>query len=646
MTDGFRVRAFGALATAAAVVAALSAAGPAAAITGGADADLPFVARLAIGDTERACTGALVHPQVVLTAAACFADAQGAVRAGEPARRTTVTVGRPDLAGTGGTVTTVTDVLPHPERNLALVRLEAPAGVAPVAVATAAPQAGETLTVAGFGRTGSEWVPGRLKSGIAVVAAVSAGTVDVVPEDGGAGICKGDAGGPAVRVTGGAAELVAVHHTANEAGCLGEGDGDPQATETRVDDLRSWIAGGFPGFATGFEDGQPALHFADTIDDAGPGHGGLRDVVGICCSLTGPEAGLRAETPVHGGTTALMYSGKDNNATNSYAYTKIFKPGNPRVRASTVLSYSIFPQSTTSNRGVTGTNSTCVAVDLVYTDGTNLRDSGVADQRGNRAHPAHQCNKLPLDTWTRVVVPIGRVAEGKQIGTITVGYDQPANTGGYRGYVDDLAITDVVAPPVFSTGLETGQPAPGWTDTVSTGAPAGGLRNVSGICCSLTGPETGVRAEHPRSGDKVLMFSGKDDNATSSHAYTKAFPLSSVFVTPTTRLSYWIHPQSTTANRGVAGTNSTCVSIDLILRSHTDGTARSLRDSGATDSRGNSAHPRAQCTKLPLDRWTYVSVPLGGVANGREITQIDVAYDQPANTGGYRGYLDDIRIMP
>lgn len=45
----------------------------------------------------------------------------------------------------------------------------------------------------------------------------------------------------------------------------------------------------------------------------------------------------------------------------------------------------------------------------------------------------------PLNRWNKVDVPLGRVAEGKRVTRINVGYDQPANTGGYRGYVDDIS---------------------------------------------------------------------------------------------------------------------------------------------------------------------------------------------------------------
>jgi hypothetical protein len=639
-----------ALATVLAVVA--GGAGSASAVTGGGnvnDGGYPFVAKLVLGDTERACSGVLVHPQLVLTAKACFADAAGAVAAGEPALHTTATIGRANVGGgTGGTVTVVTTVIPHPDRDLALARLETAAPTAPITIASDPPVAGETLTIAGFGRTATEWVPDRLKYGRVSVDTVTGAAFDVVPGGSGtAGVCKGDAGGPAFRESGGTFELVAVHHDSNQAGCLGEATGQPRAVETRVDDVRPWIAGHLPGFATTFEDGQPNLNWQHKIDDVGAGHGGIRNVVGVCCSLTGPEMAVGTDGRAHSGSKVLLYSGKDTNATSSFAYTKAYKLKNLQVRASTVLSYWIYPQSKANSYGYAdGNNSTCVAVDLVYADGSTLRDSAVTDQRGNRVHPGGQCAKLPLDTWTEVVVPIGQVAEGKSIATLTVGYDQPANTGGYRGFVDDISITDAIAPAKFRTGMDSGQTGPTWTNTVSTTAPGGNLLNVGGICCGLAGPELFIGTDtRAHSGDKVLLYSGKDNNATRSFAYTKVFQLTDTYVTPTTRLSYWIYPQSKANSYQYAdGTNSTCVAVDLILLNHWDNTKKTLRDAGVVDQRGNSVHPGGQCAKLTLDAWNYVSVPLGPAANGKEITQIDIGYDQSLNTGGYRGFVDDIRI--
>lgn len=62
------------------------------------------------------------------------------------------------------------------------------------------------------------------------------------------------------------------------------------------------------------------------------------------------------------------------------------------------------------------------------------------DQNGNQLSPSGQCGHLALDTWDRVTSTIGAVAAGKAIARLNVGYDQAPNTGGYRGYVDDVSI--------------------------------------------------------------------------------------------------------------------------------------------------------------------------------------------------------------
>lgn len=97
--------------------------------------------------------------------------------------------------------------------------------------------------------------------------------------------------------------------------------------------------------------------------------------------------------------TALLYSGKDNSTSSSHAYMEVFDVSgqNLVVGSNTTLSYWIYPQSSTTSSSVSGSNSTCVAIDMVFTDGTDLRDSGAVDQNGNQLHPAHQCGQLTLD---------------------------------------------------------------------------------------------------------------------------------------------------------------------------------------------------------------------------------------------------------
>ncbi|WIM94616.1 LamG domain-containing protein [Actinoplanes oblitus] len=409
-----------------------------------------------------------------------------------------------------------------------------------------------------------------------------------------------------------------------------------------------WVTDNAAGFASGTEPGQPGLTWKNSVA-RGPGHGADMNVAGICCSLTGAELVVTNDAPARpdGSRNAVMYSGRDTSDTRSYAYTKAYDLRNLRVQQQSVLTYAVYPQSSATSDLVSGSNSTCVAIDVVFTDGTNVRDSGISDQRGNRAHPAYQCGKLTLDAWNEIVVPIGQIAAGKQIDTIDIGYDQPGSTGGYRGFVDDVKITDTVyVPPLFATGLESGELGLTWQNTVSSAVPGGGIVNVGGVCCALTGPElvtTGGMTQGPYNGVNVIMYSGKDNSATTSYAYTKAFQVAGVKVTPATRLTYRIYPQSTRTSDLVSGNNSSCVAIDLIF-TDAGGAQSNLRDSGATDQNGNRAHPLYQCGKLAMDTWNEVVVPLGAIANGKQVSQLDIAYDQPLNTGGYRGFIDDIRI--
>lgn len=225
-------------------VATLLGGGTASAVAGATpvpDGTYAFTAKIIFGDL-RACTGALVDPNFVVTAKSCLADGAASVVAGAPARPTTAVVGRTDLTTGAGQERPVVAVAPHPNRNLALLRLANPVtDVAPVALTTAAPTSAETLTVAGYGRTATEWVPNRLHAADFTVQAVDAASADVVGASAGATMCKGDAGGPAFRVVAGAPQLVAISNTSWQKGCLAETETRDGATVTRVDDLGAWF---------------------------------------------------------------------------------------------------------------------------------------------------------------------------------------------------------------------------------------------------------------------------------------------------------------------------------------------------------------------------------------------------------------------
>jgi len=190
-----------------------------------------------------------------------------------------------------------------------------------------------------------------------------------------------------------------------------------------------------PSFASGLESGDIQPTWTNTIDGGDYPAGGDSNVPAF-------ETGTRNET-AHTGSSALMYSGTATGGSRDYAYTKVFDLSgqNLVVGSTTVLAYWVYPQSSaTSPVAVNGNDSTCIALDLIFTDGTNLRDSGVTDQAGNRVHPAYQCGRLTLDAWNHVTSTIGAMVAGKTIARIDVGYDQPGATGGYRGYIDDISL--------------------------------------------------------------------------------------------------------------------------------------------------------------------------------------------------------------
>ncbi|WP_126625793.1 hypothetical protein [Dictyobacter alpinus] len=197
-------------------------------------------------------------------------------------------------------------------------------------------------------------------------------------------------------------------------------------------------------FSSGFEPADTQPTWSNTLDESA----GISNVRGVCCNLPGPEAKIGAGSSfAHTGDHALLYSGYASNPNGTdYAYSKIFDVSsrNIVIHSSSTLSYWINPESAaTSYNYATGSNSTCVGVDLIFSDGSTLRDSGAVDQNGHRAHPFYgQCNHLTLDAWNQVRVNLGSSSlNGKTLLRVIIGYDQPGVTGGYRGAIDDISIT-------------------------------------------------------------------------------------------------------------------------------------------------------------------------------------------------------------
>ncbi|MFD3826000.1 trypsin-like serine protease [Streptomyces sp. NPDC058625] len=231
----------GALAVAGTLVA-----GPAQATVGDSadDGEKPYVARIEMGDKDRACSGALIEERWIVTAASCFADDPAqytSVAAGAPPVPAEVTIGRTDMTTTGGEVRDIVELVPRADRDLVLARLSSPVRtITPVPLGAVAPAGGEPLSVAGYGRTEDEWAPTRLHVGTFGVTGTRDTELDIEGLDG-AAVCKGDAGGPAIRSGSEGDELVAVSSRSWQGGCFGSEETRLGAVETRLDDITDWI---------------------------------------------------------------------------------------------------------------------------------------------------------------------------------------------------------------------------------------------------------------------------------------------------------------------------------------------------------------------------------------------------------------------
>ncbi|WP_205787531.1 trypsin-like serine protease [Specibacter cremeus] len=254
------------------------------------------------------CTGTLVSRLWVVTAASCFTANPAdypSLTAGAPPRPAKVLTGA-DAATRDKPGTAVLQIQTAPAalaRDIVLVELALPIDtITPAKVAVTAPQASETLTFTGFGRTATEWVPDKPHTSDFQVGSLAPSTLTVTPATPGAALCAGDGGAPGIRTTPSGPELAAIVSTSTQGGCLYSQATDSNATATRIDDLIDWIA-----TTTATESAHASSHLIKTNDvvasDAAkllyryPGNGktqlGMREVIGS--GWTGLKAGFVAD---------------------------------------------------------------------------------------------------------------------------------------------------------------------------------------------------------------------------------------------------------------------------------------------------------------------------------------------------------------
>lgn len=171
------------------------------------------------------CTGTLVAPRVVVTAAHCVDNS--------PPEGFQVFVGTDVDAA--GEVVYVTDLEPHPlydpvslENDLAVLVLAAPLPHPPAPLLASLDDAavGRLARVVGFGADSSTGVPGVKRTGAATITAVADASFDIAP--GPSMSCHGDSGGPVFLDVDGVEYLAGVTSSGDPA-CVSHG------TNVRVD---------------------------------------------------------------------------------------------------------------------------------------------------------------------------------------------------------------------------------------------------------------------------------------------------------------------------------------------------------------------------------------------------------------------------
>jgi len=187
-------------------------------------------------------------------------------------------------------------------------------------------------------------------------------------------------------------------------------------------------------WVTGLESGDPQLSWTNTVDSTSPGGGESN----VTSALTESSS-----TITRGGGYAIQYGGTASGGASTHAYLEAFS-NSTALSSSSRLSYWIYPMtpmgSESGASSMTGLDSTCVAIDIVFTDGTALRNLGVTDQYGNTLAPASQCSHLQPDQWNYVTSNLSSLS-GKTVARIDVGYDQAGASGNYGGYIDDITLS-------------------------------------------------------------------------------------------------------------------------------------------------------------------------------------------------------------
>jgi hypothetical protein len=134
----------------------------------------------------------------------------------------------------------------------------------------------------------------------------------------------------------------------------------------------------------------------------------------------------------HTGNTAIRFSGSATGGSATFCCRYAYSVSIP-VSKTTKLSYWIYPQQL---------NATMEKVDLHCTDGTTLHSLGGVYSFVDTTAPYHIPGQIPINAWSKISVDAGKVLAGKTIDAVWIVYDNTGSNGQFRGYIDDIFITD------------------------------------------------------------------------------------------------------------------------------------------------------------------------------------------------------------
>ncbi len=183
-------------------------------------------------------------------------------------------------------------------------------------------------------------------------------------------------------------------------------------------------------YASSFEPGEPQ---AVTDCVAQPG-GGIRGVKDNRC-----RAVPRADA--HSGGFALLLQGCSVDPAYSFVY-QVVSDSPVFVMPDTTLSYWMKPLNA---------NSRTTALDLLFSDGSVLRESHTAGADGLPTFPGVE--KGRVGEWTRMEVPLGKFA-GRRIERIMAAYDSRTGGGPVEVLFDDVRVGTELPPAAWQIRVE------------------------------------------------------------------------------------------------------------------------------------------------------------------------------------------------